>query len=118
MSLATVPNSIPPGAWRPARKGVGASRRSRSPTGISRCYSCLFEDNRPQTGALSALSREGVADEGRAENGRSAWLQNGPNISLHPSEIRSSTGSADPIRTCSDSRGQLQAEERFQKDIP
>ena len=34
------------------------------PTCISRCYTCLFEDSRLQTGALSALSREGVADEG------------------------------------------------------
>ena len=56
-SRGAVPNSMLPGeAWRPARRGVGALRRSCSPTGIPRCYSRLLEDNRPQTGALSALS--------------------------------------------------------------
>ena len=56
MSPATDPNSMRRGeAWRPARRGVGALRRSCSPTGFPVCYSRLLE-HRPQTGALSALS--------------------------------------------------------------
>jgi len=41
----------------PRRGGVGASCRSRSPTGISRCYSRLFKDNRPQKGLVRAVER-------------------------------------------------------------
>jgi hypothetical protein len=41
---------------RPSRKGVGAARRPCSPMVIPLSYSRLSGDNRPQTGASSALS--------------------------------------------------------------
>lgn len=56
---------------RPARRGVGASRRSRSRRVISVWISRRCGDNQPQTGPLSALSCRGRG-RGGSERGRYA----------------------------------------------